>query len=580
MTASMSNKDVAEMLTLIADLLEIKGESRFRVLAYRRAAENVMNLGKDLRSVREAGELQAIPGVGQGIAEAIDELLGTGGLSLLDELTGEVPASLAELMPVPDLGPKRIRLFWEQLGIVDRVGLATAAKAGRLRDLPGMGEKSEAKILAGLQSLERRTGRLPLGSVLPVARELIELLRATDGVVRAELAGSLRRMRDTVGDIDILVAAQDTEPVMEAFTELPRVARVLGRGSTKSSVEFVDGLRAQLWAHPPERFGTALQYATGSKDHNVRLRERALTMNLSLSEHALTREGDGQDGEILCATEEEVYTALGLPLIPPELREDRGEIRAAAEGRLPELVTRGDIQTQLHNHSDWSDGRSSIREMVQAAIDRGLAAIAITDHSHSLGIAQGLDADRLREQREEIEVVRDELGDRIAILHGSEVEIRADGELDFPDEVLAWLDIVVASLHVGLRQPRQQVTARMLAAVRNPHVDIIGHPSGRLIPDREGADLDMEAVLEAAAESGVALEINANPRRLDLTDVYARRAAELGIPIAINTDAHRPEHLDFLEYGVSVARRGWVGPAAVLNTWPVQRLTEWLADRG
>ncbi len=573
----MSNKDIASILTTIADLLQIKGESRFKVLAYRKAAESLLGLGRDVRAVHAEGGLEGIPGVGKAIADKIAELIDTGELAYFERLTAEVPASLASLLPVPDFGPKKVKLVWEALGVVDLAGLEAAATAGKLRTLQGMGERSEAKVLEGIAALSRRSDRALLGDAMPAALELLELLLQAGGVERAELAGSLRRRRETVGDIDILVATGDSGPVMQAFVSMSRVGRIIGHGPTKSSVEFVDGTRAQLWAHPPERFGTALQYATGSKEHNVRLRERSLKAGLSLSEHALARE-DGT--EILCATEEEVYAALDLPYIRPELREDRGEVQAAAEGRLPIGIEATDIRSQLHNHSTWSDGKASIREMADAAIARGLSVLAITDHTNSLGIVQGVDSASVRLQREEIDAVRAEVGDRLIILHGAEVEIKADGTLDFDDETLAWLDIVVASMHIGLRHSREQVTQRMLQTVRNPHVDIIGHPTGRLLGRREGADLDMDAVLAAAVESGVALEINANPMRLDLNDIYAHRAVEFGIPISINTDAHAPEHFDFIEYGVGQARRAWVQPEDVINTWPSDRLLAWLTARG
>ncbi len=349
------------------------------------------------------------------------------------------------------------------------------------------------------------------------------------------------------------------------------------RGETKASVEFDNNLRAQLWVHPPERFGTALQYATGSKDHNVRLRELALKKGLSLSDQAFLKE-DGT--ELLVADEEGVYATLGLPWIPPELREDHGEVEAALAGRLPRLIEVGDIHADLHAHSTWSDGELSIREMAEAAIKRGHRVLAITDHSGSLGVAGGLSEEDLGRQRMEIEAVRKEMQDRIILLQGTEVEIRADGSLDYSDEALAKLDMVIASLHTSLRQPRQQVTERLIRAIRNPHVDIIGHPTGRLFPAREGADLDMEAVFQAAAESGVALEMNAHPDRLDLDDVHARRAAGLGIPLSINTDAHSASNLDLLFFGVATARRGWVEPGSVINTWEPSRLLEWLHSRG
>jgi DNA polymerase (family 10) len=385
-------------------------------------------------------------------------------------------------------------------------------------------------------------------------------------------------MRSTVGDIDILVAAKHSQPVMEAFAGLPNVARVLSKGETKSSVEFGDGVRAQVWVHPPERFGTALQYATGSKDHNVQLRTLALEKGLSLSEHALTRTDGG--GEILCATETEVYRALGLPWIPPELREARGEVEAAREGKLPKLIEVKDIIADLHVHTTWTDGRLSILEMAEAAARRGLKVIAITDHSAGLGVTGGLDMARHQKQTEEIRAAQAKLGNRILLLHGSEVEIKADGALDYPDEFLAELDVVIASLHVSLRQPREKVMQRVLRALRNPHVDILGHPTGRLIPDREGADLDMEAVFAAAAENGVALEINAHPARLDLDDANARRARELGVPICIDTDAHSEADFDMLFYGVAIARRAWLTREDVINAWPVEKILAWLKNRG
>ncbi|MFU8772967.1 MAG: DNA polymerase/3'-5' exonuclease PolX, partial [Anaerolineales bacterium] len=451
-----------------------------------------------------------------------------------------------------------------------------AAKSGKLRTLAGMGEKSEAKILAGLESLARRTERIPLALAWPAAQEILAKLKPVPAVKIIEVGGSLRRMRATIGDIDLLAAAEDSKEVMRAFVELPDVSRVLSRGETKSSVEFKDGLRAQLWVYPPQRFGTALQYATGSKEHNVRLRELAQKQDLSLSDQAIVK---ADRSEILCAEEREVYEILGLPWIPPELREDRGEVQAARKGNLPELLILDDIKGDLQTHSTWSDGKKSILEMAEAARDRGWEYLAVTDHSHSLGVAGGLSEEELRSQREEIKAVQEKLGRSFRVLHGVEVEIRADGSLDYDDEVLAEMDLVVASLHSGLRQPRQRVTERMLNAIRNPHVDIIAHPTGRLIPDREGADLDMEAIFKAAAEHGVALEINADPYRLDLDDVHARRAIELGVMLAVNSDAHSPEWFDLLHFGVATARRGWVEPQQVINTWKVERLLDFLKKK-
>jgi DNA polymerase (family 10) len=380
-------------------------------------------------------------------------------------------------------------------------------------------------------------------------------------------------MRATIGDIDILVASTDPARVIEAFTSAPNVARVTGSGPVKSGVEFHNGMRGQIWVHEPARFGTALQYATGSKEHNVRLREMALDIGLSLSDQSFERE-DGS--EILCATEEEVYEKLGMSWVPPEIREDRGEIQLALQNKLPKLIELKNIKAELHSHTTWSDGQLSVLEMAQAAAKRGYKTLAITDHSAAIGILEGLTPEKVEAQRKEIEKARKKLGSELTILHGVEVEVRADGKLDLPDEVLASLDIVIASLHQSIRQPRAQVTERLLAAIQHPHVDIIGHPTNRKLPDREGADLDMDVILKAAAESGTALEINANPARLDLDDVQARRAIEMGVKLSINTDAHHPDHMDFLFFGVATARRGWVTAADVINTWTPKQLQAWL----
>ena len=572
-----SNQELADIFQTIANLLEIKGEVIYKILAYRKAADSLRDYGGNVYDVWQGGKLTDIPGVGKAISEKIEELYTTGQLEFLDKLSEEVPPSLADLLEVPDLGPKKVALFWVELGITDLADLEAAARGGELQELPGMGEKSEAKILAGIESLSRRTTRTPLWKAWPAAEDLLARLRQIPGVEIAAAGGSLRRMRETVGDLDLLVAAEDSSPVMEAFTNLPEVLQVIGSGKTKSSVEFNNGLRAQLWVHPPERFGTALQYASGSKDHNVRLRELAIKQGLSLSEHAFTRE---DQSEILCANEEQVYEVLGIPWIPPEAREDRGEVQAAMAGELPDFLELSDIQSELHTHSPWSDGKVSIKEMAIAARDHGYKVLAITDHSPSLGITQGVTIEDFKEQRAEIDSAQKDLGDSILILQGSEMEIKADGTLDYPDQVLAELDIVFASLHVSLRQPREQVTQRLLNAIQNPHVDVIGHPTGRLIPNREGADLDMEAVFAAAAQSGVAMEISAHPERLDFNDIHARQAIEMGILLSINTDAHSPGELDLMHFGVATARRGWVEAKHVINTWEPERLLGWLRSRG
>jgi DNA polymerase (family X) len=574
---TMTNRDLADTFQKIADLLEIKGENIYKILAYRRAADSLTNLSQDINDVQEQGRLTEVDGVGKAIAEKIDELLTTGRLQFLEELEREVPGGLVEVLKVPDLGPKRVALFWKELGITNLTELENAARANMLSKLPGMGKKIEDKILAGIEALGRRSKRIPLGRALPFAQELLFYLKQAPGVGEVELAGSLRRMRATVGDIDILAAARDSSQVINAFVKRKDVTNIRGMGGTKASVEFNNGLQAQLWVHPPEHWGTALVYATGSKDHNVRLREYALKKGFSLSEHSFKRE-DGS--EVYCETEEEVYQSLGLPFIPPELREDRGEVQAAIKGKLPALIELKDIRSDLQSHSTFSDGKLTFHQMAGAARKRGLKALAITDHSNSLGVVQGMDTERVREQGVEIEQANREIGRGFRILRGVEVEILADGRLDYPDEVLAELDIVVASIHSGLRQPRAQITERLLKAINNPNVDIIGHPTGRLFPDRDPADLDMEAVFTAAAKSGVALEINAHPSRLDLDDVYARRAIELGIKLSINTDAHSEADLDMMQFGVATARRGWVQAEDVINTFSTTQLLKWLKSRG
>jgi DNA polymerase (family 10) len=568
----MKNQKVAAIFAAMADILAIQGENYHRIMAYRRAAENVAALGRPLEEMWRAGELETIPGIGETLATKIDELMRTGRLGAYEKLQAQVPAGVVAMLQVPDVGPKRVALFWKELGLTTVEGLEQAAREGRLRDLPGMGAKSEEKVLAGIEALKRRTDRTLLGVAWPLALAMLDRLREVPGVVQAAAAGSLRRMRETVGDMDLLVATEEPEPVMARFRELPQMAEVLLTGPTKTSIRTDEGLQVDLRVLEPARWGTALQYFTGSQAHNIHLRGLALERGLSLSEYALKRE-DGD--ELLCATEDQVYAAVGLPLIPPELREDRGEIEAALAGHLPDLVELEDLKGDLQFHTTWSDGRQGLLEMAQAARARGLEYALVTDHSQSLGVARGLSAEDLRRQRVEVEEVNRKMGGTFRLLAGVEVEVRADGALDLPDEVLAGLDLVVAAVHSGLRQGREQFTARMLAAIRNPHVDVIAHPTGRLIGEREGADLDMEPIMRAAAETGTALEVNAYPRRLDLDDVHVRRAIELGVKLAINSDAHDVNSFALLPLGVATARRGWAQPADVINTRSVEDVLAW-----
>lgn len=567
----MNNRDVIEMFNRVADMLAIRGDQIHRILAYRKAAESIANLGRDINQVYAEGSLTEIPGIGKTLAAKIEEMLTSGKLEFYERLSEDVPPSLVDLLRVEGVGPKRVKQIYDNLGVETLEDLTAAARDGKLSELPRMGKKSEAKLLAAIEALQKHgDDRTLLGDAWPVAQEILAILGEVPGVTKTAVAGSLRRMRETIGDVDLLVASGNPEPVMELFCSLDLAESVSARGSTKSRIVLHSGLGVDLRVLPAERWGTLLSYFSGSKDHNVRLRELALKQGLSLNEHAFTPENGAPvngGAEILCDDEEAVYSTLGLPYIAPTLREDRGEIEAAQAGTLPNLVQLDDLKADLHMHTTWSDGRLSVLEMAEAARLRGLSYIVISDHSASLGIANGLSIERLWQQREEIAAANEKLAPDFTILHGTEMEIKADGTLDYPDEVLAELDFVIAALHTSLSQPREQVTDRLLNAIWNPQVDMIAHPTGRLLPDRAGADLDMDMVLESAAATGTILEINANPKRLDLRDTHVRRAIEMGVKIAVNSDAHDAGQLDLLHYGVATAQRGWATAGDVVNTW-------------
>lgn len=567
MTKTWTNGEVADLLRRIADMLEIKGEVIYKSIAYRKAADNIAALGRDLDEIQREGKLQDIPGVGKALTQKLTELLTTRRLEYYERLEEQVPPGVLSLLAIPDVGPKTAKLLWERLGTMSVAEAEQAARAGKLRHLPGMGEKSEQRILRGVELLHRRSERIPLGTAWPVCQELLAALRESPGVERATAAGSLRRMRATVGDLDLLVASQTAASVMAAFGQLPQVERVDLAGDTKTTVILRNGLQVDLRVLPPDRYGSLLQYFTGSQAHNVRLRGLSLAQGLSLSECGFKR----GDEEILCPEEDDVYRAVGLEWIPPELREDRGEIEAAAEGKLPKLIEQSDLRGDLHCHSDWSDGAATIEEMALAAMARGYEYLLISDHTQSLGIANGLSAERLQQQAEAIRAVNARHPE-IRLLRGCELEIKADGSLDLPDEVLAQLDVVVASIHSGLRQDRDTITQRLLSAVRNPHVDIIGHPTGRLIGQRDPSDVDIGAVLREAARFGTVIEINSIPARLDLEDIYVRRAKDLGVRLAINSDAHSIDGLETVRFGIATARRGWAEAGDVVNTLPLNGL--------
>ncbi|MFH1501459.1 MAG: DNA polymerase/3'-5' exonuclease PolX [Candidatus Eisenbacteria bacterium] len=567
----MKNEEIVGTLSLLADVLEIKGANAFRVNAYRRASRVVESLSADVAQLAESGELRDIPGIGDGIASLMEEFVESGTMSVLESERKTIPRGLVELLSVPGLGPKTIGLLWSELNVRSLSGLKRALRGGKILDLPGMGAKKVENLRAGVVAYESRSGRLTLGVVLPIARGLIDALADLPEVREIEQAGSVRRFRETIGDIDVLVASTKPEAVVRAFTELPSVEEVLAAGATKASVRVSGALQVDLRVVDPASWGAALVYFTGSADHNVRLRGLAQDLGMKLNEYALTK----GDRRVAARTEEGVYGKLGLQFIPPELREDRGEVDAALEGELPELIELEDVRGDLHVHSDWSDGHASIEEMARASKHRGYRYMSVNDHSRSLGVAHGLTPERLERQMSEI----DDINGRVkgfTVLKGTEVDILSDGSLDLPDELLERLDVVVASIHSGFSQSSDRITARMVSAIENPHVDVIGHPTGRLLGTREPYAVDMERVMGAAAENGTALEINAYHERLDLCDVHARRAAELGVRIVISTDSHRPDDLASMELGVRTARRGWLTRADVLNTLPLGSLRKML----
>ncbi|HEV8338170.1 MAG TPA: DNA polymerase/3'-5' exonuclease PolX [bacterium] len=564
----MVNAALARIFSEIADMLEIKEESIFRISAYRKAARALDALSEDVAAVASRGDVTGLPGVGASTAQKIEEFLTTGRVAYYEELRASLPAGLIDLMTVPEVGPKTALLLHQRLGVSSIDDLEGAARAGKVRALPRMGAKTEENILRGIDQMKRRSARLPLGQVLPVAREIEEALRALPEVSAVSVAGSLRRMRESIGDIDLLATARRPEKVMQIFTTLPQVSRVLARGPTKSSVVLEVGVQADLRVVDPKSFGAALQYFTGSKEHNVKLREKAVRRGLKINEYGVFRvKGERR---IAGATEEEIYAALDLPWIPPEIREDQGEVELAERGKLPRLIELADLRGDLQMHTRWSDGSDSAEGMARAAKERGYEYIAITDHSRSLRFAGGVTVEELRAHAREVRRIAERVG--IAILIGTECEVLPDGRLDYPDEVLVDLDIVLAAVHSHFRMSEEEMTARLVRAMDSPFVHLVAHPTGRLLSGRESYAVNVEALIEAARRTGTALEINAGPDRLDLRDSQARLARERGVRLAINTDAHTRHELRYMEFGVGTARRGWVRPEDVLNSLPLEQL--------
>ena len=573
----MNNQAIAAVLEQVADLLEFQNSNPFRVRAYRGAARRIQDFSEPLSVIVADGErhLTDLDGIGKEMAAKIVELLQTGKLSLLEELREQVPDEVFALLRIPGLGPKKAAVLYKELGIASLEMLRAACEAQQVRTLKGFGAKTEETILAGISFAEQAGKRIYWAEADNIARQLLEHIRGEKNIGQIEFSGSYRRGRETVGDLDLLVDASPSGPVMDRLAEFDGVTDILARGGTKMSVRLESGLQIDLRVVPAESFGAALQYFTGSKDHNVVLRGMAKERGLKINEYGVYRVDKDQpdvDGESLAGrTEEDVYAVLELPCFPPEIREARQEFRWAKEGKLPELIELDDIVGDLHMHTTATDGKATLREMAAAARDRGLHYIAITDHSKRVSMARGLDEKRLRRQWKEVDQLNDELDD-LLVLKGIECDVLEKGRMDLPDDVLAEADWVVASLHYGQNQPRAQIMARLLEAIEHPHVSIIGHPTGRLINRREPYDVDIEQIIVAAAEQGKLLELNANPARLDLNDVHLAAASRHHVPVVISTDAHSVAGLDVMRYGVLQARRAGLTRNDVANTLPWEQV--------
>jgi DNA polymerase (family 10) len=597
----LTNGDLARIFHDIGDMLEVKGELRFKTVAYHRAADAIGRSPVDLVTAYREGTTPKIPGVGPAISDKIKELATTGRMAYYDKLRAEIPPTLVEIMHIPGVGPRTVKQLHEELGVESLEDLKRAAEAGSLQGLRGMSKRTEQLVLEGIARIEANPRRMLLNRAEATIEGIAMALESLPGVRSVEHAGSFRRKKETIGDLDLLVATDEPGVVLDAFTGLGVVDQVLNRGNAKAAVRLLRGPQVDLMVMPPDEAGTYLIHFTGSKEHNLKLRARARDRGWSLSEKGFLRI-DLETGEPLTGdaaelrtfpTEEAAYAFLELPYVPPELREDEGEIEAALAGRLPRLIEQPDLRGDCHTHSEWSDGVHSIELMAEACRRRGYAYQVLTDHSISLAIASGLAPDRVEEQRAIIAELnaRFEQEERegtappetpaegFRLLHGCELEIRADGRLDYDDKLLARFDVVVASLHVSRRQPRAELTQRTLTAIHSPHVDIVAHPAGRMIQTRDDLDLDWDTVFAEAARTGTALEMNGSPHRLDLSVERARRALAAGCVLTIDSDAHKTAELDFVRWGISQARRAWVEPANVLNARSRDELMAWVGGK-
>jgi DNA polymerase (family 10) len=585
----MENLDIARVLETLADLLEIQGANPFRIRAYRNAINTIESLSRPIAAMAEAGEdLTELPAIGDNVAAHLVELLETGHINRLDEVTAEIPITLVELVRLDGVGPKKAKKLFDELDVKTVEELEVQLDAGTVEELAGFGKKSVEKIRRSIEDYRKHTGRFQIHEAEQLIEGLLRWVEKAPGVEEIEIAGSLRRRKETIGDVDLLARCEgDGTPAVDHFVAFEGAARVLGAGPTKGSIVLHSGLQVDLRVIPTRSFGSALVYFTGSKEHNVVLRTGAVRQGLRVNEWGVFRIPEGEDPEALGkeggerlagATEQEVYSALGMAWVPPVLRENRGEVEAAREDRLPTLVELDDIRGDLQMHSTWSDGKASIEEMARACTKLGYEYLALTDHSQAMAMVQGLTPERARKQWEEIAEVRERVKG-IEIFRSVEIDILKDGSLDMPDEILEELDVVVISVHSFMDQDRGTMTERVLKAMAHPSVDILAHPTGRLINRRESFELDVEAVLVAAAELKVAVELNANPNRLDFSDVHVHRAKELGVPVVISTDAHSPAGLENMRFGVDQARRGWLEAPDVLNTKSLKDFRAWLGRR-
>ncbi len=563
----MKNAEIAAMFEKIADVMELKGENPFRINSYHKAARIIGDLTEDIAEIAKDDRLTGIPGIGTGTAEKITEYLDTGRMTKYEEVMKGISEETVSMLKISGLGPKTVFMLNRELGIVGVADLEKAISQGRLAGLPGFAEKKIENIVKGIALFKTSQQRITLGTALPVVKRIVSIMENIPGVKAVKPAGSLRRMRETVGDIDILVSGSDGKGIIKAFVGMPDVNEVLASGDTKGSVRIEEGLQVDLRVVNEDAYGAALQYFTGSKAHNIHLRELAKKKGLKISEYGIFKGEKKIGGKI----EDDIYKALKMDWVSPELREDRGEIEAALARKLPNLIELKDIKGDLHVHSNWSDGHTTFKEIAEHARGRGYSYVVVSDHTKTLKIANGLTEERLLKEIDEIDKLNETLSD-ITLLKATEVDILSDGSLDISDKVLSKLDIVVASVHSGFKQPREKITKRILRAIENPYVTIVGHPTGRIITSREGYDVDLEKVMDACARTGTAMELNSYYDRLDLNDINCKMAKDAGVKIAINTDAHHIEHLWMMELGVGIARRGWLEKEDVINTWPLQKL--------